>query len=109
MGLKEGIGDAAVEDRGGPAEPDIGLRVCPFGAQPVEDLLAPHVEPAEIDVRMAGLEGPLEQLELVPPVRRVEHHRRPPVCPATGGEEREEQRKARRLNEAKAKHEGSGG
>ena len=74
----------------GPAEPDIGLRIDPLEPEPVEDFLAPHVEPADVDVGAPALERRLEQLELVAAVRRVHHHRRAGVPPARQRDERQE-------------------
>ena len=62
IGLEQRVLDAEIEDRGGPAEPDVGLRIHPLEAQAVEDLLRAHVEPADVDVRTLGLEGVLEEV-----------------------------------------------
>ena len=79
---EQGVVHAAVEDRGRPAEPDVGLRIDPLEPEPVEDLLRAHVEPADVDVGRAALEGVLEQRELVAAVRRVDHDRRAAVVAA---------------------------
>ena len=96
---------AAVEDRGRPAEPDVGLRVHPLEAQPVEDLLRSHVEPAHVDVGMPPLEGVLQQGELVAAVGRVEHDRRARRrSRRTGGRRARGRSSARRMAAARAAH-----
>src|SRR4029077_11059263 len=67
--------DAAIEQCRGATEPDVGLGIDPLEAEAIEDFLAAHVEPADVDVGAPPLELMLQQGELVAAVGRVEQER----------------------------------
>jgi len=73
VGREQRVPDPPVEDHGGATEPDVRLWVDPLEAEPVENLLRSHVQPADINVRPLSLERPFEQNQLVAPVGRVKH------------------------------------
>ena len=58
---EQAVAGAAREDRVGPAEPDVRLRVRLLRADPVVDLLRAHVEPPHVHVRMLRLVGLLDE------------------------------------------------
>ena len=82
VGSEQAVPRAAREDRVGPAEPDVRLRVRLLRPHPVVDLLRAHVEPAHVDVGMGALELLLDQRQEIAPVGRVEDERRAGVAAA---------------------------
>ena len=95
VGRQQPLGGAAGEDRLRTAEPDVRLRVGGLGADAVVDLLRAHVEPADVDVRVLGLEALLHQEQQVAAVRGVDDQRDPAVAAARGESGQEDRGRSR--------------
>jgi len=94
IGLEEGVAHPTIENRGGATKPDVRLRIDPLEPEPVEDLLAAKVEPADVDVGTLRLEGALEQQQLVATVRGVHEDGRPMIASAREDEQAQAKRQA---------------
>jgi len=64
------------------------LWVRALGADAIEDILRSHVEPANVDIGIQGLEATLEQRQEIAAVGRIDDKRSAGV-PGTGGDNNE--------------------